>query len=201
MRENFTYGLMRGRWRRATGLLDRDTRPKGEKRSGVAGPQAVPRHCSTLQKRNILDHLPFNRKLYVARRLAEAWASDSAALARRRLKTLRQWLERNGEHGAAASLREGMEETLTVLKLELPAALRGFLVTTNAIENLIGSARRTSRNVTRWRSGEMILRWTAVGLLHAEQSFRRIRGYRHLPLLKRALREQPAKLDLNEEAA
>jgi len=93
-----------------------------------------------------------------------------------------------------------MEETLTVLKLELPAALRGFLVTTNAIENLIGSARRTSRNVTRW-PGEMILRWTAVGLLHAEQSFRRIRGYRHLPLLKRALREQPAKLDLNEEAA
>ena len=133
--------------------------------------------------------------------LAEAWASDSAALARRRLKTLRQWLERNGEHGAAASLREGMEETLNVLKLELPAALRGFLVITNAIENLIGSARRTSRNVTRWRSGEMILRWTAVGLLHAEQSFRRIRGYRHLPLLKRALREQPAKLDLNEEAA
>lgn len=68
-----------------------------------------------------------------------------------------------------------------MLKLELPAALRGFLVTTNAIENLIGSARRTSRNVTRWRSGDMILRWTAVGLLHAEQSFRRIRGYRVWP--------------------
>jgi hypothetical protein len=59
----------------------------------------------------------------------------------------------------------------------------------------------TSRNVTRWRSGEMILRWTAVGLLHAEQGFRRIRGYRHLPLLKRALCEQPAKLDSAEEAA
>jgi putative transposase len=167
----------------------------------VFGDLAVVQRCRVHKKRNILDHLPFNRKLYVARMLAAAWASDSAALSRRRLKTLRQWLERNGEHGAAASLREGMEETLTVLKLELPTALRGFLVTTNAIENLIGSARRTSRNVTRWRSGEMILRWTAVGLLHAEQSFRRIRGYRHLPLLKRALREQPAKLDLNEEAA
>jgi hypothetical protein len=90
-----------------------------------------------------------------------------------------------------------MAETLTVLKLELPSALRGFLITTNEIENLIGSAHRTSRNVTRWRSGQMILRWTAVGLLHAEQSFRRIRGYRHLPLLKRARREQPSKLDLN----
>ena len=123
------------------------------------------------------------------------------ALARRRLKTLLQWLERNGENGAAASLREGMEETLTVLKLELPTALRGFLVTTNAIENLIGSARRTSRNVTRWRSGDMISRWAAVGLLQAEEHFRRIRGYRHLPLLKRALRADVSKLDATEEAA
>jgi transposase len=60
--ENFTYGLMRGRWRRAGGLLDRDTRPKGEKRSGVAGPHPVPRHCSTLQLRNVLDHLPKHLK-------------------------------------------------------------------------------------------------------------------------------------------
>jgi len=195
------YGLMRGRWRRAAGLLDRDTRPKGEKRSGVAGPHAVPRHCSTLQKRNVLDHLPQNRKAHVAHALSAAWASDSAELARRRLKTLLQWLERNGESGAAASLREGMEETLTVLKLELPTALRGFLVTTNAIENLIGSARRTSRNVTRWRSGDMISRWAAVGLLQAEEHFRRIRGYRHLPLLKRALRAEVSTLDATEEAA
>ena len=94
-----------------------------------------------------------------------------------------------------------MEETLTVLKLELPTALRGFLVTTNAIENLIGSARRTSRNLTRWRSGDMISRWAAVGLLQAEEHFRRIRGYRHLPLLKRALRADVSKLDATEEAA
>jgi len=169
--------------------------------SDVLGDLAVVQRCRVHKKRNILDHLPPHRKLYVARMLAAAWNSDSAGLARRRLKTLLRWLEHNGENGAAASLREGLEETLTVLKLELPAALRGFLVTTNAIENLIGSARRTSRNVTRWRSGDMILRWTAVGLLHAEQSFRRIRGYRHLPLLKRALRAQPSKLDLTEEAA
>ena len=72
-------------------------------------------------------------------------------MARRRLKTLLQWLERNGESGAAASLREGLEETLAVTKLGLPPALRTFLVTTNAIENLMGSTRRASRNVTRWR--------------------------------------------------
>lgn len=95
----------------------------------------VVHRCRVHKKRNVLDHLPQCRKARVARALSEAWASDSAELARRRLKALLQWLERNGESGAAASLREGMEETLTVLKLELPAALRDFLVTTNAIEN------------------------------------------------------------------
>ncbi len=167
----------------------------------VFGDLVVVQRCRVHKKRNVLDHLPQSRKAHVARALSEAWASDSAELARRRLKALLQWLERNGESGAAASLREGMEETLTVLKLELPAALRGFLVTTNAIENLIGSTRRTSRNVTRWRSGDMISRWAAVGLLQAEQHFRRIRGYRHLPLLKRALRGDVSKLDATEEAA
>lgn len=167
----------------------------------VFGDLAVVHRCQAHKKRNLLDHLPPNRKAYVARMLTAAWNSDSAALAGRRLKTLLRWLENNGESGAAGSLREGMEETITVAKLDLPPALRSFLVTTNAIENLIGTARRVSRNVTRWRSGEMILRWTALGLIHAEQSFRRIRGYRHLLLLKRALRAQPSKLDLSEEAA
>ena len=195
------HGLMRGRWRRAAGLLDRDTRPKGEKRSGVAGPHPVPRHCSTLQKRNVLAHLPQSRHAHVARALSEAWDSDSAELARRRLKTLVQWLERNGEEGAAGSLREGLEETLTVLKLELPASLRGFLLTTNAVENLVGSVRRVTRNVTRWRAGGMIARWSALGLSQAEQHFNRIKGYRHLPLLARALRRDAAKIDQTVEAA
>jgi putative transposase len=167
----------------------------------VFGDLAVVQRCEVHKKRNVLDHLPPSRTAYVARALSEAWDSGSAEPARRRLRTLLQWLERNGESGAAASLREGMEETLTVLKLELPAVLRSFLVTTNAIENLIGSARRTSRNVTRWRAGEMISRWAAVGLLQAEQHFRRIRGYRHLPLLKRVLRGDTCKLDAREEAA
>jgi len=148
----------------------------------VFGDLALVQRCMVHKRRNLLEHLPPNRKAYVSRMLSVAWSSDSAQLARRRLKTLLGWLENNGEHGAAASLREGMEETLTVSKLNLPAALRTFLVTTNAIENLIGSARRTSRNVSRWRSGEMILRWTGVGLIHAAQNFRRIRGYRNLPL-------------------
>jgi transposase-like protein len=167
----------------------------------VFGDLAVVQRCRVHKKRNILDHLPPVRKAYVSRMLTEAWKSDSATLARRRLKTLLQWLENNGETGAAGSLREGMEETLTVAKLDLPGALRTFLVTTNAIENLIGTSRRISRNVKRWRSGEMIVRWTAIGFAQAEKNFRRVRGYRHLPLLARALRQDAVKIDRTEEAA
>jgi putative transposase len=167
----------------------------------VFGDLAVVQRCMVHKRRNVLEHLPPNRKAYVSRMLSVAWHSDSVQLARRRLKVLLRWLEHNGENGAAASLREGMEETLTIAKLGVPAALRTFLVTTNAIENLIGSTRRTSRNVTRWRSGEMIVRWTGVGLIHAERRFRRIRGYRNLPLLKHALSAESAKLDVSEEAA
>lgn len=167
----------------------------------VFGDLAVVQRCRVHKKRNVLDHLPPARKAYVSRMLTEAWSSDSATLARRRLKTLLQWLESNGENGAAGSLREGMEETLTVAKLDLPGALRTFLVTTNAIENLIGTSRRISRNVKRWRSGEMIVRWTAIGFAHAEKNFRRVRGYRHLPLLVRALRQDAVKIDRTEEAA
>ena len=167
----------------------------------VFGDLAVVQRCRVHKKRNILDHLPPPRKAYVSRMLTEAWRSDSATLARRRLKTLLQWFESNGENGAAGSLREGMEETLTVAKLDLPGALRTFLVTTNAIENLLGTSRRISRNVKRWRSGEMIVRWTAIGLAQAEKNFRRVRGYRHLPLLVRALRQDAVKIDRTEEAA
>jgi len=167
----------------------------------VFGDLAVVQRCRVHKKRNILDHLPPQRKAYVSRMLTEAWSSDSATLARRRLKTLLQWFESNGENGAAGSLREGMEETLTVAKLDLPGALRTFLVTTNAIENLLGTSRRISRNVKRWRSGEMIVRWTAIGLAQAEKNFRRVRGYRHLPLLVRALRQDAVKIDRTEEAA
>jgi transposase-like protein len=169
--------------------------------TAVWGDLAVVQRCVLHKKRNLLAHLPQSRHAHVAQALGEAWASDSAELARRRLKTLIQWLERNGEDSAAASLREGLEETLTVLKFELPASLRGFLLTTNAVENLIGSVRRVTRNVTRWRSGDMIARWSALGMSHAEQHFRRVRGYRYLSVLGRALRRDAARIDQTEEAA
>jgi putative transposase len=110
------------------------------------------------------------------------------------------WLERNGYDEAAGSLREGLEETLTVLKLGLPPSLRRSLATTNAIENLMGSIRRVSRNVKRWKGPDMIRRWSALGIVAAEKKFRRIKGYREMEALRRALRSNQ-NLDTDENVA
>ena len=121
--------------------------------------------------------------------------------ARKRLRSLASWLERNGEDGAAASLREGLEETLTVLKLGLPPTLRRTFATTNPIENMNGTVRRVTRNVKRWRGGAMVRRWTALAMLTAQKRFRRIKGHRDLPVLLRALRGRKSRLDQQKEAA
>ena len=94
-----------------------------------------------------------------------------------------------------------MEETLTVLKLALPELLRKSLATTNAFENLNGTIRRVSRNVKRWKNPSMIRRWTALGVVTAEKKFRRIKGYRHMGVLVRALRSDQKSLDSDEFAA
>ena len=101
--------------------------------------------------------------------MKEAYKCKSADKARKRLQALVSWLERNGYDEAAGSLREGMEETLTVVKLALPALLRQSLATTNAIENLNGTIRRVSRNVKRWKSPSMVRRWTALGVVTAQK--------------------------------
>ena len=101
---------------------------------------------------------------------------------------------------AAKSLREGMEETLTVWKLELPEPLRRFFATTNAIENVLGVVRRVSRNVKNWRDGAMAKRWTGIGLVAAEEHFHRIKGHRHMPALVDALSRRAAKGVDQEEA-
>ena len=60
----------------------------------------------------------------------------------------------------------------------------------NIIENALGTVRHVSRNVKRWRSGEMALRWTAAGMLEANKTFRRPKAYRQLPILRKALEDQ-----------
>jgi len=154
----------------------------------VLGELAVVQRCQVHKLRNVRDHLPKNCHAYVIGAMREAYKATSADTARKRLKTVVTWLENGGHEDAAGSLREGLEETLTVTKLGLPKALSRSLATTNPIENLMSSVRRVTRNVKRWRGGDMIKRWVALGVFSAEKRFRRIKGHRDMPSLVEALR-------------
>jgi putative transposase len=132
----------------------------------------------------VLGHLPERDRPLVRRRLRAAWALDDHARALDRLQLLADDLARS-HPGAAASLREGMEETLTVTRLGVRGRLKRTLASTNPCESMIETVRRVARNVKRWQSGDMCLRWTAAGMLEAEIRFRRIIG--HADLAKLAL--------------
>ena len=119
--------------------------------------------------------------------MSQAYATRAPKRARRLLENLARRLEPDYP-SAAGSLREGLEETLTIMRLDLPASLERVLTSTNLIENLFSRVRETARRVKRWQGGMMILRWTAAGMLEAEHSFRKIAGYRQLPKLVAALR-------------
>jgi transposase-like protein len=152
----------------------------------VFGELAIVQRCQVHKLRNVLEHLPQHLHPSVSRALHDAWSSDSADLAQRQLERLAKSLER--EHpGAASSLREGLQDTLTVQRLGLTGALARTLKTTNPIENLNGSITTYIRNVKRWRHGAMIQRWVAAALREAEKQFRRVRGYRDMPRLIAAL--------------
>ena len=101
----------------------------------------------------------------------------------------------------AASLREGLEETLTIMRLDLPESLARVLSSTNLIENLFSRVRDMARRVRRWQGGTMILRWTAAGVLEAERHFRKIAGYRGLAKLEAALRAHDTALDNCKQVA
>jgi transposase-like protein len=156
----------------------------------VLGDAALVQRCQVHKMRNLKSHLPEKRHAYVLRTMRDAYHAKDKATAKKKLLGLVGWLDRQGEDGAAKSLREGLDETLTVLDLKLPTDLRRTLATTNVVENLIGSVRRVTRNVKRWRSGAMALRWAAQGVLAAEKSFRRLRHHKNLPLLRKALSER-----------
>ena len=122
----------------------------------------------------------------VKHQLRSAWAQDDHARALDGLRRLAAELDHH-HPGAAASLREGLEETVTLTRLGITGNLRTTLQSTNAIESMISILRRTSRNVKRWQSGDMCLRWTAAGMLEAEQQFRKIIGYSDLAKLALAV--------------
>jgi putative transposase len=151
----------------------------------VFGPVPVQR-CVRHKERNVLDHLPERDRPAVKTRLRRAWRLDDHAVAREELHRLAGELQRS-HPGAAASLHEGLEETLTITRLGVRGALKRTLQSTNPVESMIECVRRSSRNVKRWQHGEMCLRWTAAGMLEAERQFRRIVGYADLAKLANAV--------------
>jgi len=166
----------------------------------VLGPVPVQR-CVRHKERNVLDHLPERDRPAVKQRLRRAWARDDHARALEELRMLATELERS-HPGAAASLREGITETLTVTQLGVKGSLKQTLQSTNPCESMIEIVRRTSRNVKRWQSGDMCLRWTAAGMLEAERQFRKIIGYRDLAKLALAIeRDLNARPNQEEVAA
>jgi putative transposase len=147
--------------------------------------------CQLHKIRNVKDHVPQRMRTTVERRMREAYHAPSALDAQARLEALAAELGKT-HPGAAASLREGLDETLTVLHLGVPPTLARTLRSTNAIESMISICREHAKNVKRWRDGQMALRWCAAGMLEAGKQFRRVNGHLHLPALRAALERHVA---------
>ena len=142
--------------------------------------------CPLHKIRNVEDHLPEKLRTTVASRMRRAYHADSALAAEAELCALAAELDRT-HPGAAASLREGMAETLTVLRLNVPPTLARTLRSTNAVESMISICRTHAGNVKRWRDGQMALRWCAAGMVEAGKQFRRVNGHMHLRSLRDTL--------------
>jgi transposase-like protein len=148
--------------------------------------QPLVQRCQVHKLRNILDYLPEAERSWVAAVLHRAWREPDADKAERDLKALATRLDKR-HPGAAASVREGLAETLTVTRLGVPDKLAKTLRTTNPVESMLAICRQHSSNVKRWRDGQMAMRWCAAGMLEAEGQFRRVKGYKEIPILVAAM--------------
>ena len=160
----------------------------------VWGKRVLIQRCQVHKLRNVTDQLPESMRPAVKKAMQQAYRARNATTAKRLLSNLLHRL-RSEHPGAAGSLEEGLDETLTVIAMNLPEWLERTLVTTNAIENLIGSVRNLGHRVRRWRDGTMILRWAATALIEASKQFRKLRGYAGMGKLVAALRAHDAALD------
>ncbi len=145
-----------------------------------------PRQPFTRQLRNVTDRLPDAVASVVAERIRQAYRLADPLVAQAELEALVRELHRS-HLGAAASLREGLAETLTITRLGVPPTLARTLRSTNSIESVIEICRDHAANVKRWQDGQMVLRWIAAGMGEARKQFRRVNGHLHLPALRVAL--------------
>ena len=158
--------------------------------------------CQLHKIRNVEAKLPKALAATVAKKMRAIYHYDDALRAEAELTELARQLQKN-HPGAAGSLREGLAETLTVMRLKVPPTLARTLRSTNAIESMIEICRDHSTNVKRWRDGEMALRWCAAGMGEAAKQFRKVNGFLHLPALRETLDAYVAKgvtpVDYNKE--
>ncbi|MDA8283813.1 MAG: IS256 family transposase [Actinomycetota bacterium] len=155
----------------------------------VFGEHAVVQRCTIHKRRNVTGHLPKELAGTIDRRLAMIFARPDATKGLTAARTLAKELE--ADHpDAAASLREGLDDMFTVRRLGIGGTLAKTLTNTNCIESMISIARRTTGRVTKWKDGSMKKRWIAAGMLEAERSFRRVRGYKDMSKLVAALRSE-----------
>jgi putative transposase len=151
------------------------------------GDNAVVQRCRVHKLRNVLEKLPEKHQWMVASRLRAAWGMNTYKEAKAALEEVLTMLD-NLSSLAAESLREGLEATLTLHKLEVPAALRVSLYSTNPIENVFSSVRSQVTRVRHWKSGDgMAIRWAATMVMDAERRFHRIKGHAAIPLLTSSL--------------
>jgi transposase-like protein len=160
----------------------------------------VVQRCQLHKLRNVTDRLPDAVASTVAKRIRRAYHHADALVAQAELEALARELDRS-HPGAAASLREGLAETLTVIRLGVPPTLARTLRSTNSIESMIAICRDHAANVKRWQDGQMVLRWMAAGMGEAAKQFRRVNGYLHLPALRSALDATITVTPAKEDAA
>src|SRR2546422_1532117 len=161
------------------------------------GRAACVQRCQVHKTRNILDYLPNRQRPWAHAILRRAYANEDPAKARRLLEDLARRL---GDEfpSAAESVRGGVDETLTVLRLRLSQRLRRSLATTNPLASLVSRARHVHRNVKRWRNGKMMIRWMTAAVFEAAKGFRRVKGCKDLPALVTALRRRDEELGLTK---
>ena len=160
------------------------------------GRQAPIQRCQVHKARNITERLPKPLHASVRKALRQAWELDDADKAEKLIRNLARRLEREAP-GVSASILEGIDEILTVVRLGLPTQLRRSLACTNIIENMNGTIRQVCRNVKRWQDASMALRWTSAAMLEAAKGFRRLKAYKQLPTLRAALLAHQAKHAVN----
>jgi transposase-like protein len=164
------------------------------------GDFALIQRCPVHKRRNILGHLPQTARPSIKRALDEAWNATDPKRAKRLLENLARSLEQS-HPGAAASLREGLEDTLTLLRLGVKGTLLESLRSTNAIESLNDKIATYTRRVKRWQGGKMMLRWVGAAILDARKGFRGVRGLKDMSTLVDALRRHEKSLHADNEAA